>query len=168
MRVQTRKGRTPSAWSLDGAVDGVMERDGVGATGAERRGGDGDLADPESQAPAMRQVFLIEGGENVHFVLESKNWSLWMRVRGLGTAEDLPEGQKRLRVALLDGYEAVSELWEEGYGMQPRLVGFRLREHLTMRQLTIAAGALAEGCPEGPAHSCSPRRRTTMRCLARR
>ena len=138
MRVQTRKGRTPSAWSLDGAVDGVMERDGVGATGAERRGGDGDLADPESQAPAMRQVFLIEGGENVHFVLESKNWSLWMRVRGLGTAEDLPEGQKRLR------------------------------EHLTMRQLTIAAGALAEGCPEGPAHSCSPRRRTTMRCLARR
>ncbi|MGP0110687.1 MAG: hypothetical protein ACLPR9_17830 [Acidimicrobiales bacterium] len=116
----------------------------------------------------MPQVFLIEGGENVRFLLESKNWSPWMRVRGPGTAEDLPVGQKRIRVALLDGYEAVTELWEEGYGMLPRLVGLRLRERLTMRQLTIAAGALAEGCPEGPAHSCSPRRRTTMRCLARR
>jgi hypothetical protein len=107
--------------------------------GALRAVLDVDLADPESRARAMRQVCRIGGGESVRSLRESKNWAL-------GTAEDLPEGQKRIQVALLDGYEAVTELWEEAYGLLAGLLGLRLREPLTLRQFTIACGALAEGC----------------------
>ncbi len=105
-----------------------------------------DLSVPETRARAMREVCRIGGAENMLALGRSKNWSLWMGVWALGTAEDQLGDQKRIRAALMEGYDAVTELWEGAYGLLADILGLQLREPLTMRQFTIAVGALAEGC----------------------
>jgi hypothetical protein len=64
----------------------------------------------------------------------------------LRTSGDLAEHRKRIDAALLDGYESVTAHFEQAYLAVLAMLGFRLRESLTIRQLTISVGALAEGC----------------------
>jgi|SRR5271166_5617746 len=56
------------------------------------------------------------------------------------------EYQQRIRAALLEGYEGFTTLWEGGYAALAGLVGMRVKAPLTLRQLSVAVGALAEGC----------------------
>jgi hypothetical protein len=44
------------------------------------------------------------------------------------------------------GYEGFTTLWEGAYVALAQLVGMRVRAPLTTRQLSVAVGALAEGC----------------------
>ncbi len=48
--------------------------------------------------------------------------------------------------ALRQGYEAVTSRFEGAFAVMLSTFGFRLRQSLTLRQLTVATGALAEGC----------------------
>jgi hypothetical protein len=110
-----------------------------------------DLSTPQARALALREVCRIGGATNILVLLESPNWSLWIAVWALATAEGLSEPgqsshQERIRFALLEGYEGFTGLWEGAYVALAALVGMRVREPLSMRQLTVAIGALAEGC----------------------
>jgi len=46
----------------------------------------------------------------------------------------------------LAGYEGATQLWEDAYAALAATLGMRPRSPLTVRQFTVAVGALAEGC----------------------
>ncbi len=111
-----------------------------------------DLSTPEARARSLREVCRIGGEANILMLLESANWSLWVAVWSLATADAGPGGKERdlyrnrVQAALLDGYDSFTGLWEEAYRALASLVGMRVRAPLTFRQLSVAIGALAEGC----------------------
>jgi hypothetical protein len=110
-----------------------------------------DLTTPEARARSLREVCRVGGGANTLMLLESPNWSMWIAVWALATADNLQGQQQigyqqRIRAALLEGYEGFTRLWEGAYVELAALVGMRVRPPLTVRQLTVAIGALAEGC----------------------
>jgi hypothetical protein len=110
-----------------------------------------DLSTPDSRRRSLSEVCRVGGAANIVQLLESPHWSTWVAVWTLATAQDV-EGhdqlrhQQRIRDALFEGYAGFTSLWEGAYGALARLVGMRVRAPLTMRQLSVAVGALAEGC----------------------
>jgi len=111
-----------------------------------------DLSTLEGRARSLREVCRIGGGHNILMLLESPNWSLWIAVWSLATADTRPEDEqqdlyrRRIRAALLEGYDSFTALWEEAYRALAAWVGMRVAPPLTFRQLSVAVGALAEGC----------------------
>jgi hypothetical protein len=111
-----------------------------------------DLSTPDSREHSLRQVCRIGGGFEILRLLESPNWSLWIAVWSLATADaspgDQPDDryQQRIRAALLEGYSGFTKLWEDAYRALAAYLGMRIRQPLTFRQLSVAVGALAEGC----------------------
>jgi len=111
-----------------------------------------DLSTPASRERSLREVCRVGGAANILALLESPRWSLWIAVWALATMESLrPEGRQRdhvekIRRALLSGYQGFTELWEAAYAALAASLGMRARPPLTVRQFTVAVGALAEGC----------------------
>jgi hypothetical protein len=108
--------------------------------------GDMDLSTVEARWATMREVCRVGGEANAEALLDSRDWPLWIGVWTLSTAGELPDQRNRIDAALLDGYESFTAHFEQAYLAVAALLGFRLRENLTIRQFTIAVGALAEGC----------------------
>ncbi len=110
-----------------------------------------DVSTPEARRRSLREVCRVGGAANIIRLLESPNWSTWVAVWTMATAPNL-EGedqityQRRIRDGLLLGYEGFTSLWEGAYVALAELLGMRVRAPLTIRQLTVAVGALAEGC----------------------
>ncbi len=107
---------------------------------------DMDLSTPDSRWATMREACRVGGEANMVALLESANWPSWIGVWTLRTAGDLPEQSRRVDAALLQGYESFTAHFERAYLGIADVLGFRLRDNLTIRQFTIAVGALAEGC----------------------
>ncbi len=111
-----------------------------------------DLTTPASRDRSLVEVCRVGGAANIFALLESPNWSLWIAVWALATADNpgaddaQARYQERIREALVTGYDKVTELWEDAYRALAALLGLRVREPLTIRQFTVAIGALAEGC----------------------
>lgn len=106
---------------------------------------DMDLSTPENRWAVLREVCRVGGEANMTALLESANWPSWIGVWTLGVAGDPPIRQ-RIDEALLGGYKSFNGHFERAYLALADLLGFRLRTNLTIRQFTIAVGALAEGC----------------------
>jgi hypothetical protein len=105
-----------------------------------------DVSTPEARRSALRELCRIGGNANINALCESDNWSLWFSVWSQATAGEITDQKKALQVALLRGYESLTEMYEETYQGLLDLLGFRVRSGMTMRQFTISVGALAEGC----------------------
>ncbi len=107
---------------------------------------DMDLSTVESRWATLREACRVGGEANMLALLDSPNWPSWIGVWTLRTTGDLAEHRERIDAALLDGYESFTAHFEQAYLAVLAMLGFRLRENLTIRQFTIAVGALAEGC----------------------
>ncbi|HEY4948005.1 MAG TPA: hypothetical protein VII19_08900 [Acidimicrobiales bacterium] len=105
-----------------------------------------DFSTVESRARAMHEVCRIGAAANGEALLDSPSWSLWINVWAMATAGNSPAQQQRIRSVLREGYNSVNKLWEETYGVLAALLGLRVRRPLTIRQFTVAVGALSEGC----------------------
>ncbi len=105
-----------------------------------------DFSTVESRARAMHEVCRIGAAANGEALLDSPSWSLWINVWAMATAGNSPAQQQRIRPVLREGYNSVNKLWEETYGALAALLGLRVRRPLTIRQFTVAVGALSEGC----------------------
>ena len=105
-----------------------------------------DLSTPQRREDAMRELCRVGGAANMQAVSESDNWPLWINVWILATVgEQLDEHRKRIEAALLAGYESFAERIEAVYQGMTAVVGFRLRQHLTIRQFSTAADSLGQG-----------------------
>ena len=98
----------------------------------------------------LREVCRVGGSANTFMLLESPNWSMWIAVWAMATANNVgsqqTEYRRRIRAALLKGYMEFTTLWEGAYSGLADLLGMRVKTPLTFRQLSVAVGALAEGC----------------------
>ncbi len=105
-----------------------------------------DLSTPELRWAALREVCRVGAAANIHALRSSGTWSLWIGIWALATAGEVNDHKRRIQTALLDGYQSVAETYQQAYGALAEYLGVRLRPGLTMRQLTVSVGALAEGC----------------------
>ena len=105
-----------------------------------------DLSTPARRWDALREVCRVGGAANIHTLRSSGTWSLWIGIWALATAGEATEHKRRIQSALLEGYESVAQMYLQTYGALAAFLGVRIRAGLTMRQLTVSVGALAEGC----------------------
>jgi hypothetical protein len=111
-----------------------------------------DLSTDEARRRSLREFCRVGGAANILARLESPSWWLWISVWAMAMADHLGrdeqrvEHQERIRAALLDGYQGFTQLWEDAYAGLAAITGMRPRAPLTVRQFTVAIGALAEGC----------------------
>jgi hypothetical protein len=112
-----------------------------------------DLSTPEARDRSLREACRVGGSANITVLLESPDWWLWITVWSLAMADIRPGDddreigrRQRLRDALSEGYESVTGMWEDAYTALVASFGLRPRPPLTVRQFTVAIGALAEGC----------------------
>lgn len=111
-----------------------------------------DLSTPEGRDRSLLEVCRVGGAANILTRLESPDWWLWISVWALAMADTLADDeqrldhQQRIRAALMEGYDSFTRLWEDAYSGLAGLLGLRPRAPLTVRQFTVAIGALAEGC----------------------
>lgn len=102
----------------------------------------------EGRTTALRELCRIGGAAHIELLTGSKRWQRWVGVWALAMAGTDPETDVDDPVAdaLRHGYEAVTSRFEGAFALMLSTFGFRLRQGLTLRQLTVATGALAEGC----------------------
>jgi len=105
-----------------------------------------DLSTEGTRWATLREVCRVGGEANMVSLLGSADWASWIGVWTLSNAVDVPSKRQRIEDALREGYEGFTAHFEEAYLAVAGLLGFRLREPLTIRQFTMAVSALAEGC----------------------
>jgi hypothetical protein len=107
---------------------------------------DVDRSTPESRQRALRELCRVGGAANLEVMRRSGNWPMWAGIWALANSSEPFDYRKDLRDALASGYAAFNERIEEAYTVMASSLGFRLRETFTLRQFTIAADALGQGC----------------------
>ena len=71
---------------------------------------------------------------------------LWFGIWAMSAVGSAPERRERIEAALEESYEAVTVHMESIYQAGLDFVGYRVRPSLTIRQFTVAAAAMADGC----------------------
>ncbi len=107
---------------------------------------DADLTTVESRQAVMRELCRIGGAANFQSMRRSDNWPLWIGVWGLAGNSRPVANREKIRAALVTGYNAFNDRIEDAYLAITTLLGFRIRQGLTLRQFTIAADCLGQGC----------------------
>lgn len=105
-----------------------------------------DRSTPDGRLRGLAEVCRVGGAASLQAIRDSPHWALWVGVWVLAvTGPDSPRST-RVRGALQDGYESTTDLWMGLHGAVVAALGLRMREPLTLRQFTVAVGALVEGC----------------------
>ena len=106
-----------------------------------------DLTTPEARQRTMRELCRLGGAANLQVMREATNWPVWIGAWGLVASPNEPRDyRERIEQAVVAGYDSFNERIEEVYRAMTSHLGFRLREPLTLRQFTIAADSLGQGC----------------------
>jgi hypothetical protein len=107
-----------------------------------------DRSTLEGRWGAISELARVGGSAHVRVLAGSTRWQRWVGVWALVMAGADPESEAAGPVAdaLRHGYETVTRRFEMAYARMLSSFGFRVRPALTLRQLTVATGALAEGC----------------------
>ncbi len=125
--------------------------------------GEIDRTTLSARLSALSDVCRVGGAASLRALVDSPNWSLWVGVWVLAVTGPPSERSRRVRRALLDGYETTTDLWVGLHGTMASYLGFRVRAGLTLRQFTVSVGALVEGCAlrEGAERGAAPILRPT-------
>jgi hypothetical protein len=104
-----------------------------------------DLTSEELRLRAMRELCRVVGTTSSESIQFSSNWPLWISVVAMATTTSPSERRRRIRQALREGYDSITEFWERSTAVFMAHLGLRFREPWTMRQYTITTTALSEG-----------------------
>ncbi len=105
-----------------------------------------DLSTPAGRLRGLGEMCRVGGATSLRTLVGSRNWSLWVGVWVLAVTGPQSERGRRIRQALIDGYESTTDQWAELYGSMVAYLGLRVRAPFTLRQFTVSVGALVEGC----------------------
>lgn len=103
-----------------------------------------DRSTPEARWRALAEFVRVGGAANQQALHRSDQWSTWLGVWAVTARPGAPE-QARVAAALVERYRYITDRYEAVYSAMAALLGFRLRQPLTIRQFTVVAGALTEG-----------------------
>jgi hypothetical protein len=105
-----------------------------------------DRSSLEGRRQTMVEALRLAAAAHIEAVAKSETWPPWVSVWALAVAGSGSDGAiLPVQEALVVGYERVTARYEEQYEAMLRYCGFRVRAPLTVHELTVAAGALAEG-----------------------
>jgi hypothetical protein len=117
-----------------------------------------DVSTPAGRLRGLSQLCRVGGEASLRALTDSRRWSLWVGVWVLAGTGPKSERGRRIRQALLEGYETTTDLWAELYKALLVILGLRVRTPFTLRQFTESVGALIQGCalragaePDAPA-----------------
>jgi hypothetical protein len=105
-----------------------------------------DRSTPEARRAAMQEICRLGGAANLQVMRQSGNWPLWISAWDAVNSNDELGYRARIQTALVAGYDAFNLKIEEVYRAVASLLGYRLRDSLTLRQFTIAIDTMGQGC----------------------
>lgn len=105
-----------------------------------------DVSTLEHRWEAVRELCRRGGAANLDAMVTSRIWPLWIGAWSVVTSGPRSDSSKQIEQALLRSYDEVTRAHERLYTSLIELCGFRLRQPYTVRQITVAVSALAEGC----------------------
>jgi hypothetical protein len=105
-----------------------------------------DLSTAVSRAGALSEICRVVGEALGDALRRSASWSVWINLWAMAASSDLPDRHQRVLATLMESYDAINRQGEEAFGGLMTVLGYRLREPLTVPQFLNAAGALSEGC----------------------
>jgi len=100
----------------------------------------------ESRRFTIREVCRVSTAANTAALRHSTDLMLWFGIWALSAVGSAPERRLRIEAALEHSYKTVTEHMEGIYQAGLAFVGYRIRPGLTLRQFTVAAAAMADGC----------------------
>ncbi len=106
---------------------------------------DADTTSVDSRRSALREVCRVGSAVQLEGLRRSQEFPQWTAVWALTALGASTGNRRRVEEALQRSYDAVAEHLDEIYRLVLQLVGFRLREGLTLRQFTISAEGITEG-----------------------
>jgi len=105
-----------------------------------------DLATPDGRTAATREVVRMACGAHLASLTRSRTANLTMGLRGLAVSRlPLDEGTPAA-AGVRHAYETYSVRWDYAIGQAFEALGVRMRPGVTVRQLSMLAISLAEGC----------------------
>jgi hypothetical protein len=105
-----------------------------------------DRSSLERRWQAVVEALRLAAAAHIEAVSKAESWPPWVSVWALAMAGSRADtALVPVQDALVVGYERVTAQYEEQYAAMLRFCGFRVRDPLTVHELTVAAGALAEG-----------------------
>jgi hypothetical protein len=104
-----------------------------------------DRSSAASRRSCLRELCRVGSAVQMEALRRSQEFSRWIAVWALTGLGPPSENRRRIESALEESYELVTEHLDEIYQLVLDLLGYRLRDGLTVRQFTIAAEALTEG-----------------------
>ena len=105
-----------------------------------------DPSSLESRRWTMHEVCRVSAASNTKALRGSTDWTLWIGIWAVTAVGAAPERRQQVERALERAYHAVTARMESIYQAGMDFTGYKARPGLTVRQFTIAAAALAEGC----------------------
>jgi hypothetical protein len=105
-----------------------------------------DRSTPDQRLAALRELIRVGGDASILKLRFSSEWESWMGVWALAPQNKSDVHRQRIRSALTDGNEVFTEQYEQAYRGLTNTLGMRLRDKFTLRQFTILAESLGEGC----------------------
>ena len=105
-----------------------------------------DGGSEESRRFTMREVCRVTTAANTAALRHSTDLKLWFGIWAMSALGAAPERRCRIELALEQSYEVVTEHMESIYRAGLDFIGYRVRPGLTLRQFTVAAAAMADGC----------------------
>ena len=79
-------------------------------------------------------------------ILRSPTWSRWMAIWALAVVDSGSSRKKPIVEALLRGEIRATDRYEESYAAAMQVLGLRMREPFTVRQLALSVVAFGQGC----------------------
>ncbi len=105
-----------------------------------------DVHSPPARLWSIQEMCRVVSAVHLDTLRGSTDWALWMGILAT-TAVGPAQGQRpRVETALLQSYVDVTDQMEAIYTSLLDFLGFRIRAGLSVRQFSIAAAALTEGC----------------------
>ena len=104
-----------------------------------------DLSTPEARWAALVETARLAGEVAIQSRVGTRDWELWVGVWVVTVTNPGNKADPKLRQALADGLEETGEAWDQLFDAIMCRLGLRLREGLTLRQLTESTGAMAAG-----------------------
>ena len=105
-----------------------------------------DVHSPPARLWSIQEMCRVVSAVHLDTLRGSTDWALWMGILAT-TAVGPAQGQRPwVETALLQSYVDVTDQMEAIYTSLLDFLGFRIRAGLSVRQFSIAAAALTEGC----------------------
>ncbi len=105
-----------------------------------------DRSSVEARWRAAMEICRVGGEQTFDSILHSETWSRWMAIWALAVVDSGSSRKEPIVDSLLRGEFRATDHYEQRYAGAMQVLGLRMREPFTVRQLALSIVAFAQGC----------------------